>query len=209
MQQAAKRILMVEDHPLVADATRSLLLQLDLNLEIHIRGTMEDAVQTFREADDWYRILLDIGVPNAHGLSLVRTFHRFGVAERCAVVTASDNAQWRAEVQAMGMLGYIVKAAQLDDFSLSIRNVLHGRRVFSMADGQAPAACCLTRRQQDILCLLHRGLSSKEIAAQLGLTIGTVNNHVTGLLRVLKVNNRTHALSRAMDLGYLHAHGIA
>lgn len=59
----------------------------------------------------------------------------------------------------------------------------------------------LTRRQVDVLELLQRGYSSKRIAAQLGLTKGTVDNHVSGLLRALGASNRAHALTLASDLG--------
>lgn len=204
--EVRKKVLLAEDHPLVADATRTLLLKIDPSLDIRICDTADSAVQTFREGGHWHRVFLDINLPNAHGLSLVRTFHRFGVADKSAVVTAFDNAQWRSEVNAMGMLGYIVKAARLEDFASAMQDVLLGCRTFPQVASAEPSTTRLTRRQQDILCLLHRGLASKEIAAQLGLTIGTVNNHVTGLLRVLGVSNRMHAVSRAFQLGYLHDH---
>lgn len=203
--QTKKKILLVEDHPLVADATRALLLKMDAALDICICDTAGNAIETFQDSSDWYRILLDINVPNARGLSLVRTFHRFGVAEKSAVVTASSNQQWSQEVNALGLLGYVVKAANLDDFTQSMQHILQGRKTFPINNGgHEPQAVRLTRRQQEILQLLHRGLASKEIAAELGLSLGTVNNHITGLMRVLGVTNRTHAVSRAMDLGYLH-----
>lgn len=200
-----KKILLVEDHPVVADATRALLLKMDAALEISICGTAGNAIETFQNSQDWYRILLDINVPNACGLSLVRTFHRFGVAAKSAVVTAATNEKWSQEVNALGLLGYVVKAANLDDFTQSMQHILQGRKTFPISNPEpTPQAIRLTRRQQEILQLLHRGLASKEIAAGLGLSLGTVNNHVTGLMRVLGVTNRTHAVSRAMDLGYLH-----
>lgn len=203
--QARKKILLVEDHPLVADATRTLLMKIDRSLDIYICDTADHAIETFKQSQDWYRILLDINVPNARGLSLVRTFHRFGMADKCAVVTAFNNKQWSQEVSALGLLGYVVKAANLADFTQAMQHILQGRRTFPINEhNHEVQPVRLTRRQQEILQLLHRGLASKEIAAELGLSLGTVNNHVTGLMRVLDVTNRTHAVSRAMDLGYLH-----
>lgn len=203
--QTRKKILLVEDHPLVADATRALLVKMDRSLDIYICDTATHAIETFQHNKDWYRILLDINVPNARGLSLVRTFHRFGMADKCAVVTAFNNQQWSQEVSALGLLGYVVKAANLEDFTQAMQHILQGRKTFPINEcNQVVKPVRLTRRQQEILQLLHRGLASKEIAAELGLSLGTVNNHVTGLMRVLDVTNRTHAVSRAMDLGYLH-----
>lgn len=203
--QNQKKILLVEDHPLVADATRALLLKLDASLDIYICDTAGSAIETFHQHNNWHRLLLDINVPNARGLSLIRTFQRFGVAQNSAVVTASHNPQWSQEVCAMGLLGYVVKAANLDDFTLFMQRILQGRRTFPVNEHPPAApAVRLTRRQQEILQLLHRGLASKEVAAELGVSLGTVNNHISGLMRVLGVSNRTHAVSCAMDLGYLH-----
>ncbi|WP_449432234.1 response regulator transcription factor [Pseudomonas putida] len=208
--QTTKRILLVESHPLVADAIRRLLLKLDSSLTIFICDSAPSAIDTFRDQRDWHRILLDINVPHACGLSLVRTFHRFGVAERCAVVTATDNRDWSQQAQAMGLLGYVLKTACLEDFSQAMQHILQGQKSFALSLDRPPAdAVRLTRRQQQILHLLHRGLASKEVAVQLSLSLGTVNNHITALMRVLGVNNRTHAVSRAMELGYLHDHDAA
>ncbi|KTT03111.1 hypothetical protein SB14R_18150 [Pseudomonas oryzihabitans] len=205
--QTKKRILLVDDHPLVADATRTLLLKMDSSLDVFICDSASSAIETFRSQQEWYRILLDINVPHACGLSLVRTFYRFGVAGKCAVVTATHNQGWSQQVQAMGLLGYVVKAANLEDFTEAMQRILQGERTFPISDELPPCDVVrLTRRQQEILQLLHRGLASKEVAMELGLSLGTVNNHVTGLMRVLGVTNRTHAVSRAMDLGYLHDH---
>lgn len=100
-------------------------------------------------------------------------------------------------------------ATDLEDFFRS-RVKEHSKPFISLdRGGAAPAGqaqVSLTRRQRDVLDLLQRGYSSKRIVAQLGLNKGTVDNHVSGLLRALGANNRAHALAIATELR-LHAQG--
>lgn len=101
------------------------------------------------------------------------------------------------------MIGYILKATPIDELASALKAILDGRRRFSPASLTQRFLRRLTRRQHDVLTLLHRGYSSKQIAAQLRLSEGTVNNHVTGLLHALDVSNRAHAIAKALELGYI------
>ena len=106
------------------------------------------------------------------------------------------------EVKHMGMLGYLVKAIPVEQFTEALEAVLRGTLAFpETSTHQTEPAIRLTRRQRDMLCLLQRGYSSKEIAKQLGLSEGTVNNHISGLLRALDVSNRAHAIAKGVELG--------
>jgi DNA-binding NarL/FixJ family response regulator len=203
-----KRVLIVEDHPLVADATRALLSKMDITLSVSICNCAQSALSELRRSGPWHRIFLDLDVPGAHGLSLVRQFAGLGMAPRCAVITSFNNAEWRRETKAMGVLGYIVKATPVEEFAAALQTILEGRSAYPQAELDEPHAVRLTRRQHDVLDLLQRGYSSKEIASQLGLNTGTVDNHVGGLLRALGVSNRTHAIAKAMELGYLQVKNL-
>lgn len=202
-------ILIIEDHPVVADAMRSVLSNMDNTANIIVCGTAETALAEFSKCCNWFRIFLDINIPGAHGLSLARKFANLGVAKKCAVVTASDNPQWRAEAVSMGMLGYIVKAISVEDFISALEEVLKGRPAFPKISLDEKIAVRLTRRQQDVLCLLQRGCTSKSIAAQLGLSTGTVDNHVLALLNALGVRSRAQAIAKGIELGYINFSDIS
>ena len=64
----------------------------------------------------------------------------------------------------------------------------------------------LTRRQTELLELVRLGLSSKEVAAELHIAEGTVNNHVAAILQVFDAGTRAHAVAKAIELGLLEAH---
>jgi two-component system response regulator DesR len=194
-------ILIIEDHPLVAQATSDIIRKRYPALGVVCAESAAAALA--RPCSDWFRIFVDLEVPGAHGLSLVRELAARGCAERCCVVTAFDNPLLIREARALGVLGYIVKTAAIAEFVESLDAALLGRSVFPSEKAKPESRVRLTRRQLQLLELLQRGLSSKQIAVEWAISEGTVNNHVTSLLRALSVCNRTHAVARATELGLL------
>ena len=201
--QASRRVLIVEDHPMVAEALQGLLQKLEPGLQCtHCQHARE--AQQYLQPQLWHRIYLDLDVPGAHGLSLARKLVEAGLGPRSVVLSGYEHVQWQNEACAMGLLGYIGKGWPLAQYLEAIQATLAGQRRFALSAAQQETqATRLTRRQQDVLCLLQRGYSSKQIASQLGLNTGTVDNHVTGLLRALNASSRTHAIAKAIGLGYL------
>lgn len=199
----SNHVLIVEDHPMVADALQSLLQKLNPQLQCIRCACARTALVQLQSGRSWHRIYVDLDLPGAHGLSLVRQIAQFGFAGKAVILTGFENAPWQAEAKAMGLLGYVSKGLPLDDYIYAISSTLAGLPSFGSCNLPTVQATRLTRRQQDVLCLLHRGYSSKQIASQLGLNTGTVDNHVTGLLRALNASSRTHAIAKAIGLGYL------
>lgn len=196
------RILVVEDHPLVAEATASLLRRLEQGIDIVAAATAEETLRLLDEPIAWSRVFFDLWVPGAYGLSLAKEVHRRGLAGTSCVISAFDRADFIEEVRRLGFLGYIVKAAPVVEVTSALASALRGEHTFpaSTARSSSPR---LTRRQTEILELVQTGLSSKHIARRLGLVEGTVNNQVAAMLLVLRAESRTHAVARAIELGLL------
>ena len=199
-----KNMLIVEDHPFVAEATKSLFLAM-ADDHVEIARNFDDAVARLHARTDWFRIWLDVDVPGAQGLSLVRHVHDIGFAPRAAVITASDNPQWQADVESMGFLGYVLKTATVDEFNRALGDIMKGRACFSRSRHPRQPSH-LTRRQIEILSLLHDGLNTKHIARQLNLSPGTIDNHVSNVISALRANDRTHAVALGMQYGYIRHH---
>lgn len=200
-----KQVLIVEDQPLVAYAMQRLIRAIDDGIEASVCASAECALRMLRDRAGWHRIFLAPHVPGGEGLALVRRMRQLGVAGRCALVTRSINLAWMHEARSAGMLGYLLSTVPVERFTADLRGVLEGRPVFAAVREQ-PDMIRLTRRQEEILSLLRSGCSSKQIAARLEISEGTVNNHVATLIRLLGVANRTQAIARAMELGYLRWH---
>ena len=195
------RVLIVEDHPLMAAATGDLLRSQYPGISLVVADSATTAIEE-AASDDWLRIFVDLCVPGACGLSLLRAFKKLGVVRRCCVVTASRDDRFVAEARRIGVLGYIPKSSTVAEFSRSVRDIMRGVPVFpaSFADPE-PRVPQLTSRQLAVLQLLHKGLSSKQIAHQLEIAEGTAKNHTFALLRALSATNRAHAVARGLELG--------
>jgi len=200
-----KPVLIIEDHPLVAEATGKLLARYGDHVTPVICSNAAQAIEKLdSRGGDWFRIFLDLDVPGAYGLSLAKEVYQRGLANRCCVVSAFERADYIGEIRAWGFLGYIVKAVAVVEFTEALIKVLAGEPSFPATPlTRRVASTRLTRRQIQLLERIQAGLSSKEIADELHLAEGTVNNQVTSILQVFEVSSRTHAVARAIELGLL------
>lgn len=201
------RVLIVEDHPLVSDATRDLLLCDGRARDVAIAATAADALaQVSPDVEAWDLILLDLDVPGARGLSLAHELVQRGLAGRTCIVTALSRPGYVEEARRLGFLGFIAKSSPLQAFGDELRRVLAGIKTFPDSDRLRPRATPrLTRQQLRVLDLLGQGLSSKQMARVLEISEGTVNNHVNAMLRALGASSRLQAFSKAVQLGLTDA----
>lgn len=197
------RVLIVEDHPLVASATADLLRKHYPIVSPIVVDSAPAAIEQVA-SDDWFRVFVDLGVPGASGLSLLRTLRELGVIRRCCVVTAIKDDRLVAEARRLGVLGYIEKSWSVEQFCRSLHDIVQGLPVFpASSERLEPRVPQLTLRQLAVLRLLHQGLSSKQVAHELRIAEGTVKNHSLAVLRALGATNRAHAVARGLELGLL------
>ena len=199
-----KSVLIVEDHAVIAELMRDFLQGWGEDILSHVCPDASSALALLNdERQDWFRIFLDLDIPGAYGLSLAKEIQRAGLHSRCCVVSAHKGRELIAEVQAMGFLGYIVKSSAYPQFVRSVACILKGDRSFPDPHERAHVSIRLTKRQEQLLDAVRRGLSSKEIAATCFLSEGSVNNALHATVRVLDAKNRAHAVARAIELGLL------
>ena len=198
-------VLIVEDHPFVAEATKALITRTYPDLSIYVCSNATDAVEAISNPEHpWHRVLLDLGVPGAHGLSLAREVRRQRLAGCACVISANEQDEYVSQIKQMGFLGYIIKATPVEEFTAALAKVFRGERTFPSSDQHAAKeAARLTNRQTEILNLVRIGCSSREIANRLKLSPGTVNNHVTAVMAALNVSTRSHAVAKAIEIGVL------
>lgn len=200
-----KDVLIVEDHPFVAEAMRHMLTRSAADLDPFVCPDAQSTLRAIADpTKDWFRIFLDLDVPGAHGLSLAREIHQLGFHARCCVVTALDRQDLINEVRGMEFLGYLVKARPYDEFAEAVSQVFAGEPTFpEIGKSAKEPAIRLTRKQEQLLEFVRRGLSSKEIANMLFQSEGTINNCINAALKALGATSRTHAVAKALDLGLL------
>jgi DNA-binding NarL/FixJ family response regulator len=200
------RVVLVDDHSLFRAGVRS-----DLGDEIEITGeagTVEDAVALISELVPDV-VLLDVHMPDGGGVAVIHATAITQPGTRFLALSVSDAAEDVIAVIRAGARGYVTKTITAAELTDAIVRVADGDAVFSprlagfVLDafrGDAPAQSDpdldqLTAREQEVLRHIARGYMYKEIALRLGISVKTVESHVSTVLRKLQLSNR-HQLSR-------------
>jgi DNA-binding NarL/FixJ family response regulator len=211
------RVVLVDDQTLVRRGVRALL---ELAGDIAIVGEAEDGVAGAalirRERPDV--VLLDVRMPKAGGLDLLRELRGSDELPPTILLTTFDDDEALLEGVKAGARGYLLKDVSLEQLTGAIRAVAagetlirpavtervlrgleHVRRDFDALDPPDP----LTKRETEILRLMAGGYSNREIADALGTAEGTIKNHASSILSKLGVRDRTRAVLKALERGYI------
>jgi DNA-binding NarL/FixJ family response regulator len=211
------RVVLVDDQTLVRRGIRSLLeLSGDIGVVAEAADGDEALAVIRRERPD--AVLLDVRMPKRTGLEVLQDLQRAGELPPTILLTTFDDDEVLLEGVKAGARGYLLKDVTLEQLTDAIRTVAgggtlirpavtervlrgleHVRRDFEALSPPDP----LTRRELEILRLMAGGYSNKEIADALGTAEGTVKNHASSILSKLGVRDRTRAVLKALELGYI------
>jgi DNA-binding NarL/FixJ family response regulator len=203
-------VVIVDDHHLFRSGVRA---ELDGLVEVlGDAGTVEDAVRLVVEAEPDV-VVLDVQMPGGGGVEVIRQVAARRPSQRFLALSVSDAPEDVIAVIRAGARGYVTKTISGDELADAVRRVADGDAVFSprlagfVLDafaGTAPAPVAgagdpgldqLTPREREVLQHIARGYMYKEIGAQLGISVKTVEAHVSAVLRKLQLSNR-HELTR-------------
>jgi two-component system, NarL family, response regulator LiaR len=197
------RVLIVDDHAIVRRGLRAFL---EVQTDIEVVGEANDGVAAVRLADSLRPdvLLMDVVMPGVDGIEAIRRIRVEGVPVKIIVLTSfADDQKVFAAVQA-GADGYLLKDVRPDELSEAIRTVMRDEALLNprvaatlMQEfahrATTPARDALTQREMEVLRLLARGRSNKEIALELGVAEKTVKTHVSSILSKLQLADRTQA----------------
>jgi len=199
------RALLADDHAVVRAGIRDALSKLP---DLDVVGEVSDGPSVFDalEALAPDILLIDVTMPEFEPISAVHRIRDQYPEMKILVVSAYDDNVYVQGLLGAGVDGYHLKDQPLSDLRLAVERVLSGKRwvsgslvdkLVNLPEQHAPQAK-LTDRQRDILCLLQEGLDNRTIARRLGLSVKTVENHLTRLYRRLDVQSRLEAVNYAM-----------
>lgn len=206
----AVRVLVVDDHPVVADGVRLLLRE---EPDIEVIGSASDAATATRvvELDQPHVVLLDLHLPDALASELVGKLRAVAPQVHVVVFTAHrDHAALGPTLDA-GVDGCLLKDAGATDLAAALRQVTHGipsfdprvdDRVTHRLQGRLYESG-LTRREYDVVRHAAAGRTNPEIAEQLGLTRHTVTGYLRDAMRKLGARNRIELITKASQSGLL------
>jgi DNA-binding NarL/FixJ family response regulator len=211
------RVVLVDDQNLIRQGVRSLLeLAGDVSVVAEASDGEEGVAVIRRERPDV--VLLDLRMPKKDGVEVLRTLQSEQALPPTIILTTFDDDAALLEAVKAGAKGYLLKDVSLEHLTAAIRDVAaggtiirpvvtervlrgleHVRRDFDALSPPDP----LTRREIEILRLMAGGYSNREIADALGTAEGTVKNQASSILSKLGVRDRTRAVLKALELGYI------
>ena len=200
------RVLIVDDHELFRSGVRSEL-QGDLDI-VGAAGAVPEAIEAIRSLQPDV-VLLDVHMPGGGGSAVIDAVRSELPAVRFLALSVSDAAEDVIGVIRAGARGYVTKSISPEDLQVAVRRVHDGDAVFSPrlagfvldAFNSEPAVPVdpevdqLSPREREVLRHIARGYTYKEVASELGISVKTVETHVSTVLRKLQLSSR-HELSR-------------
>ena len=204
------RIVIAEDHHVVRQALHVLL---ELDPELEVVGEAADGTEAVSLARDLHPdlVLMDLAMPIMDGISATATIRsEVPSTEVLALTSVLDEASISGAIKA-GAIGYLLKDTQASSLGPAVKAAAHGQvqlspqvaaRLVHQIGNPQPVQH-LSERETEVLSLIARGFTNKEIARRLGLGGETVKTHVSNILSKLGVQSRTQAALHAVRLGLL------
>jgi len=204
------RLLIVDDHPVVRAGLSSMLgKHKDLELSGVAASAEEAAAIVARRSVDV--VLLDLRMPKVNGIDAIHLFRQHSAPPRVIILSSFEFEEEIFRAVQAGARGYLTKEMSRDEIVAGIVAVHAGKEYFPPAIAARLAErnhrSSLSPRELEILELLSKGLTNKEIGQAFGISKHTVRNHINNITQKLDVTDRTEAASVAMKQGIIPVSG--
>jgi DNA-binding NarL/FixJ family response regulator len=206
-EQATIQILIVDDHPMVREGLAGILQRQNMKI-VGLAATGKQAVELFAK----YRpdvVLLDLRLPDQSGFDVVRTMLAKDPQARIIILSSAQGDASIYNAINLGVRGYLLKGIDGTTLADQVRHVARGGSCLTPEAAEKLthyiASQKLSDREIEVLGLISKGKSNKEIADLLFVTENTVKMHVKKILLKLQANDRTQAVVIAIQRGLLDA----
>lgn len=215
------KILIVDDHALIREALQGLLKKLKRGVTVLEASDSEQAMDLIARHSDIGLVMLDLNLPGRDGFQILADLRERHPAIAVVVLSAIQERAKVMKALDLGAVGYIPKSARREVMVSALQLVFSGgvyippeilaREEPSLSTPSpanndrpivSPAEIGLSERQLEVLAQLMQGKNNKVICRVLGLAEPTVKNHITAILKALKVTNRTEAVIAVNELGW-------
>ncbi len=201
METSTIRVLLADDHPALRMGLRVLL---DRAPDIEVVGEADDGAEALALIESLRPdvAVLDCQLPGIEGAAVAEAVARRGLPVRVVALSAYDDDRYLAGMMTAGAVGYLLKNEAPGQIVAAVQAAMRGERLWTpeqvarVSRWQAEVARVrdsLTEREREVLRLVADGLSNKEIAQALTITVRTTDFHVSNILRKLGVISRVEA----------------
>ncbi|HRE52014.1 MAG TPA: response regulator transcription factor [Flavitalea sp.] len=182
-------ILLVDDHRILLDGLRYIFSEKE---HLHIKATADSGTEALKllEEDSFDLMITDYCMPDSHGLALIKRARELSPRMKIIVLSMVDPPEDIRDIMLAGAEGYVLKKYARQELFYAIDAVMNNRQYWSpeaskalLSDRRPAGRSPLTARELEVLRLLARELTSREIASQLFISERTVETHRKNLLR--------------------------
>lgn len=208
------RVLIVDDHPMVAEGIQSILESYD---EIEVVGTLGDGQAAVDQAEALTPdvILMDLNMPRLGGLSATEMLLERVPEARILILSMHDSPEYITSALSHGAVGYVLKDVPTEEIKKAIDVVMGGERYLctgargSLEPKPGDGREQLTGREQTILLQLAQGKSNKQVAQALDISVRTVETHRKNIKRKLGISSTAGLTRYALEHGVLQGTGAS
>ena len=205
---APTRIVIVDDHPMVAEGIQSILESYD---DIEVLATLSSGQQIIDRVEALAPdlILLDLNMPGIGGLSTTEIILERRPETRILILSMHDSPEYISSALNHGAVGYVLKDVPTTEIKRAIDAVMQGKPYLctgaqgSLAPQRPPERKTLTNREQTILLQLAQGKSNKDVAQVLDISVRTVETHRKNIKRKLGISSTAGLTRYALEHGVL------
>lgn len=198
------RLLIAEDQSMLRDAMATLLLMEDSIDEVLQAKNGKEAMDILVDSSIDVAIL-DIEMPEATGLDVLEFIRNKGISCKVIIVTTFKRAGYFERAIKNNVDAYVLKDRSIDELMKTINNVLAGNKEYSpeLMENIFTNHNPLSNQEKILLAKVKEGLSNKEISSELFLSEGTIRNYISNILTKLNCKNRTEAVKKAIEEGWI------
>ncbi|WP_097915949.1 MULTISPECIES: response regulator [unclassified Streptomyces] len=206
-------LVVVDDHPVVRDGLRGMFAAAP---GFEVLGEASNGVDALTAVErlDPDVVLMDLRMPGGGGVAAIAELTRRGARSKVLVLTTYDTDSDTLPAIEAGATGYLLKDAPREELFAAVRAAADGRSVLSPAVASRlmtrvrtpaadPAETALSAREREVLALVARGTTNREIAAELFISEATVKTHLTHVFAKLGAKDRAAAVAVGYDRGIL------
>ncbi|WP_304127041.1 response regulator transcription factor [Gemella sanguinis] len=198
------RLLIAEDQSMLRDAMATLLLMEDTIDEVLQAKNGKEAMDILVDSSIDVAIL-DIEMPEATGLDVLEFIRNKGISCKVIIVTTFKRSGYFERAIKNNVDAYVLKDRSIDELMKTINNVLAGNKEYSpeLMENIFTNHNPLSNQEKILLAKVKEGLSNKEISSELYLSEGTIRNYISNILTKLNCKNRTEAVKKATEEGWI------
>lgn len=204
--KSAVRVYIVDDHPVVRLGLRTMLDSEEGISVVGLSGTAREAIAEIQSLDPDV-VLMDLRMPEMEGTEAIAELRRIRPEIRILVLTNYESDEDISRAMQAGARGYLLKNTPQEEIVKGVEMVARNERCVPERIAQrlmdAMGREALSQRELEVLTLVAKGLTNKEIAQRLFISDKTARNHVTSCLEKLHANDRTEAATTAIARGLI------